>query len=1101
MTKPTFATNRDGETVAAAINGLLDGLVAKLKEPPDLAIATAYFNPGGYSLLADALAQLGKVRILIGADPEPDVARVRPVSADRSPQREGQARLRAALTGHARSIEQDRDLLGFDLESDLSSKRLIEWLESDSVEVRRYTDGFLHGKAFLVTTGDEAVLAGSSNFTYAGLAKNLELNLGHYDPHVVSQVRSWLEELWDHAEPFDLASIYAARYQPHSPYLIYLRMLWERYGEEVKQEAEAEGTRIRLATFQRDGVWRAKRILDERNGVVVADGVGLGKTFIAGELIREAVEERRQRVLVVAPAALRDGPWAHFIEDKQLPVRVVSFEELTADPRLNPESTAVPKLRADLNEYAMVVVDEAHAYRTPETQRAAALRKLLQGSPPKKVVMLTATPVNNTLWDLYYLLGYFIHSDSAFADAGIHSLREEFAEAMKQDPDDLSAEGLFDVLDAVAVRRTRHFVKTYYPSDQVDGKPIVFPKPRVEPVEYSFGGDLADLFARVDHALRCGDSGEECQHDPAIASEPVLSLARYAPSRYRVGEEPESYELQLAGLLRTGLLKRFESSAHAFALTCDRMAQSHDHFLELLEDGHVVTGEALREWAATDADDVDELVGGEGDVTAAALYDAEALRSAAEADRALLHEFAAQASKVTPENDPKLAELADALAGIAAEARTEAIGEDDERDKRKVLVFSYYADTVAWIAEYLEQAVAAREDLAAYRGRIETVTGGSDSGRSQVLFGFAPRSAEAPSGTEDRYDVLVTTDVLAEGVNLQQARHIINFDLPWNPMRLVQRHGRIDRIGSEHRDVFIRCFLPDRELDALLELEATLNKKLSRAAKSIGVESEVLPGSAVSDQTFAETREEIARLRAQDPTLFETGGETGGAYSGEEYRQALRAGLQDPRIEEMVKSLPWGSGSGKVLEGGVPGFVFCARVGDHPRATYRFVPREGSGDDEVIGDTLACLSRARADADTVRDLDEADHAAAYDAWASARADIFEQWQRATDPANLQPRVPKVLRDAAQLIRETPPAGFEQRELDRVIDALEAPYGTRIQKLVRDAIRGEGSAGEQATAVVRTVQELGLEPAAPPEPLPVIALDDVHLVCWMAIVEP
>jgi hypothetical protein len=715
--------------------------------------------------------------------------------------------------------------------------------------------------------------------------------------------------------------------------------------------------------------------------------------------------------------------------------------------------------------------------------------------------MLTATPVNNSLWDLYYLLSYFIHSDAAFADAGITSLREEFNGAMAEDPDDLSADRLFDVLDAVAVRRTRHFVKTYSPNDQVDGKPITFPKPHVVPVRYDLEAIFGDLFPQIDHALRCNGASEgevECPHEPPVSDGPTLSLARYAPSRYKRGGEAAAYELQLAGLLRSGLLKRFESSAHAFALTCERMAASHDDFLALLDQGHVVTGEALREWGATDSDEVEALLGEEGDIDDASTYDVDQLRADAEADRILLRQWAAAAREVRRATDPKLAVLADELAAIAADAEREAIGSEDERDKRKVLVFSYFADTVDWIADYLEEQVQARDDLAAYRGRIARIIG-SDDDRSRILFGFAPHSSEAPRGTEDRYDLLVTTDVLAEGVNLQQARHIINYDLPWNPMRLVQRHGRIDRIGSEHPDVYLRCFLPDSQLDALLDLETTLHTKLKRAAATVGTEGEVLPGSAVSDQIFTETRTEIERLQANDATLFETGGETAGAYSGEEYRQELRAGMQDPRTAELVRALPWGSGSGMAKLGEQPGFVFCARVGDYPRVIFRFVNLSDPDSPEIVDDTLTCLAHARADIETARVLSEETHAAAYDAWASAREDIFGDWQYATDPAHLQPRIPKVLRDAAELLREHPPTGFEQRELDRVVDSLEAPYGTRIQKYVREAMGGEETPGERSANVVRAVQDLGLEPARAPEPLPVIELDDVHLVCWMVIV--
>ena len=135
----------------------------------------------------------------------------------------------------------------------------------------------------------------------------------------------------------DLAAIYEDRYLPHNPYLIYLRMLYERYGAELEAEARSETSgRIPLATFQRDGVWRAKRILEERNGVLIADGVGLGKTFVAGALIREAVEDRRQRVLLIAPATLRDGTWARFLAREMLHVETLSFDELAADRGLTP---------------------------------------------------------------------------------------------------------------------------------------------------------------------------------------------------------------------------------------------------------------------------------------------------------------------------------------------------------------------------------------------------------------------------------------------------------------------------------------------------------------------------------------------------------------------------------------------------------------------------------------------------------------------------------------------------------------------------------------------------------------------------------------------
>jgi len=1101
--KPDFATNQADRRVADAINGHLEFLRSTWAEPPELAIATAYFNPGGYALLADALDHPSKVRLLLGADPQVPERRVRPLGASPNPARAARAQLNRALAGHSHTLEEDRDLLGFSIEADATGRRLVEWLRSGKVEVRRLEDAFLHGKAFIVDSHNEGVIAGSSNFTYAGLATNIELNLGHYQPHVVEQVTGWFEELWDRAKEFDLAGLYEARYEPHSPQLIYLRMLYERYGAELRAEAEAEGApRIHLTSFQRDGLWRAKRALAERQGVLIADEVGLGKTFLAGELIREAVELRRQRVLVIAPATLRDGPWRKFLADYMLPVECISFEDLVADERLSPDTGNGAKLNFAPQEYAMVVIDEAHNLRNPSTHRAEALRALLAGLPPKDVVLMTATPVNNSLWDLYYVLGYFLANDAAFADVGIRSLRDHFAEAMAMNPDDLSPEHLFDVLDAVAVRRTRPFVKRYYPNDTVagpDGRPVLisFPQPRVLKVGYDLDKVLPGFFDRFAHSLD-GSAALGPEADPTI-----LTLARYSPSRYRRDGQAESYEVQLAGLLRSGLLKRFESSSHAFAQTCRKMAASHELFLSILAGGHVATGQALVDWPATDADEegLDDYVElNREQIDPAAEYDTAALRTNVEQDRRLLVAWAQEAETVTREHDPKLACLVEELAAIAAEAEREGIGEQDRRDRSKVLVFSYYADTVDWVHEHLLAIVERDSRLAAYRDRIVSLSGTSGS-KQDVLWHFAPRTTDPPQGLDDDlYDIVVTTDVLAEGVNLQQARHIVNYDLPWNPMRLVQRHGRIDRIGSTHSEVFLRCVFPDQQLDDLLGLEESLQRKIQQAAKSVGT-GQVLPGSRGEEVVFSETREEIERLRAGDSAIFERGGSGRAALSGEEYRQELREALEDEGLAQRIDTLPWGSGSGMAVDrpGAEPGYVFCARVGDHERPLFRYVGM-GGPTPMVVSDTLACLDHARPPQgfETPRVLDEAAHRMAFAAWESARTSIEADWNRAADPANLTPAVPAAMHRAAELVRTHPPPGLTVEDVDTLVDALQAPHPERIVRSIRSAMASSDDPIEQAREVVTYVRDLGLRPSPPPELLPEIVEEDVHLVCWLAI---
>jgi hypothetical protein len=1076
--KPEFVDNRE-ITLHEALNAHLDWLHTTYAQPVELSVATGYFNPEGFALLAERLERLARVRLLLGAEPIPPPAKPVRMPGDPLGERFEGKLVAEALRRHGEGLLRDRDLLEFTPETDDAIRRLLAFLETGRIEVRRYEKAFLHGKAF-VFAADEGVIAGSSNFTAAGLTRNLELNLGRYDPTPVQKVKDWFESLWAEAVPYDLAAVYKARYEPYDPYLIYLRVLWERYKDELGEES-GDLARIKLTTFQNDGIFRAKRIIEEYHGVLIADGVGLGKTFVGGELIRQAVEDRRQRALLIAPAALRDGTWERFKDAHQLYLEAVSYEQLANDKQLGGNESY---LSQKANDYALVVVDEAQAFRNPDTRRAQALRRLLQGRPAKTLVLLSATPVNNSLWDLYYVLTYFIRHDAAFADVGIRSLKERFADAMAQEPDDLKPDALFDILDATTVRRTRHFVRRYYPDDRVigpDGRdtPIHFPDPHVRSLTYSLDAVLPGFFDEIEAAL----APEE--------GEPALTLARYYPSRCLGIPDPR--EAALVGLLRSGLLKRFESSAHAFATTAERMVAAHEVFLEGLDRGVILTAVAIEEWEQVDSDEALNRLLAETGSTSAAGYDVVKLREDVTRDRDLLRDFARKARRVTQENDPKLNKLVEALVDVLSEAQRDGLDEQDTRNKRKVIIFTSFADTVDWIAGHLTNKLDSDRRLAPYRGRMVVVTGEElyqGLSRESAVFGFAPESSEAPTGKNaDLYDILVSTDVLAEGMNFQQCRNIINYDLPWNPMRLVQRNGRIDRIGSRHRDVYVRCFFPDVRLDAILELETRIRRKLAQAAASVGVEREVIPGAATSEIVFAETREEIERLRREDPTIFVNAGEDPSAHSGEEYRQELRKGLA--LYGDRIQSLPWGAGSG--FKGGPQkGHFFCARVGE--RLFLRFIP---GGGQQIIKDTLGCLRLISCREDTPRDLPRELEESAYNAWVLARKDVFDEWMFATDPANLQPKVRPALRAAANHLRKFPPLGITQEEVDRLVESVEAPWGIRYEKQIREAMES-ASGAEASAAIAETVHRLGLEPFKAPEPLPPIEEQDVRLICWVAV---
>ncbi|MEU3281446.1 helicase-related protein [Streptomyces antibioticus] len=1124
--RPTFATNQPqpGDTVADAINALLQGMRTHLATPPPVAIATAFFNPGGFKLLSDQLEHVGPVRLLLGAEPEANrQGGPRPLSAGRG-RRAAREDVRQALEGHHRSLSEDRDLVGFTREADRDARRLVEWLRGANpdgsarplVEVRRYSNGFLHGKAFIVDTALPHVISGSSNFTFAGLARNRELNLGQFDPTTVARVREWFEALWDESDPYDLASVYEQRWEPHLPWHVFLRMLYELYGAEVDEESASRSTSyLGLTRFQTDGVWRAKRILSRHRGVVIADEVGLGKTYIAGELIYEATITRRQKVLVIAPATLRDATWEPFLAEKNLRADVISFDQLV---RQLENAGRIESALQHPDEYAMILVDEAHAFRNAATRRADAMRQLLSGQAPKDLVLVTATPVNNSLYDLYNLISYFAPNDAAFSEAGVPSLREYFDRAMAMNPDDLSPEHLFDVIDQIAVRRTRRFVKHHYVGDKVtiNGREqeIRFPTPRVRRIDYDLDSALPGVFDLTATALGATVLDDHSDFEAVLLDAPgeVLSLARYVPSRFRRGGGGEAqYEAQNAGLLRSALLKRFESSAYAFRRTVEKMIQSHERFLDALENGHVLTGDALREWASSDSDDIDDFLAsydGDGDnVGNVADYDIEALRNAVTADRMLLGRLH-DAVQILPWNqDPKLVALTDTLADIAAVAEAEGGSEQQVRDKRKVLIFSYYADTVEHLATQLRAAVETDDRLAAYRDRIATASGPDRHGRAEVLAGFAPRTAGG-TGDEDRYDLLIATDVLSEGVNLQQARHIVNFDLPWNPMRLVQRHGRIDRIGSEHSEVFLRCYFPDQHLDALLGLEERLQRKLKQAAAAIGVGT-VLPGFAAREINFTETRDEIARLQREEADLFEQTGLS--ALSGEEYRRTLAREISDPTMRSMVLGLPWGAGTSFIRTGAAqPGMVFCARIADHTKPWFRYVPldsgfhvqRDSDGNPIVIDDTLTCLAHADPGGTSVPSLFaesgyEELYDAAFDVWSIAKSHIHEAWMFNADPANLTAQIPRVMRDAAELVR----AGGSHLgdRQDDLVERLEAPYSPRIQRAVRDALSEDISGRDKVNRLLALADHLGLAKQPSPEPLPEITTEDIHLICWTAVV--
>ncbi len=1123
---PVFATNNPGtgETVAAEVNRMMKGLREELAQPPNLALATAYINPQGFALIADEVEQAPRVRILLGAEPDEPLQRRIDSGEDVS--------FEQVALDYENGLKRERDLVGFDAESDAAAKHLVKWLrfaevgEPPRVEVRRFTKGFLHGKAFIAEHPRmPAVLAGSSNLTLAGLSLNRELNLGYPSGAYTELVVGWFNDLWDQAEPFDLAAIYEARWSEHSPWVVFLRMLHELYGSAAN--AVTERIELPVTEFQRDGIIRSMRILDELGGVLVCDEVGLGKTFIAGEIIRKVSQENRQKVLVVVPASLRNSIWEPFLRRFNFTRRVelVTYDDLRIGTKREVQN---------LDDYAMVVIDEAHNLRNANTLRAEAVMGLLWGGHPKKVMLLTATPVNNSLKDLHTLVSYFVRNDAQFISDGIPSIDDYIKRAQALDPETLSPEHLFNLMDKVAVRRTRRFIKKEYLNDYITNNrgelvPIEFPSPSIERLTYDLDIDSDDIVGRVIYALAVSDDENLVIRAGTNRDSARLSLARYAPSVYLKVNDPDHLQITNVGLLRSVLLKRLESSTAALIATLTRLIASHEAFIEGIDAGYVITGETLRGYVSSESDDLNDFLDELDEVSADEVrdikdYDGAALKRDVELDLALLNELLVLAKKRQKQGaDSKVEKLLSHLTEIAIEAeRPDKHGLSAE-DRRKVIVFSTYADTVKDLSNWIVKAVNKApkgSPLSAYKGRIAPAVFGAQGStaqteRADILAGFAPMTAgevdeNGSPKTTNQFDVLIATDVLAEGVNLQQAGRMVNFDLPWNPMRLVQRHGRIDRIGSPHKRVVIGCFFPAENLDTLLKLEDTLQRKIAYANAAIGTGT-VIPGQK-SDPTrevlFKDNIQDIKKIYEQDASLLiEAGGN--GALSGEEYRRRLGKAMQGAYPREDVLNLPYGSGSGfvstKIRQSG---FVFCVKVGAHKTPWFRFVAADNTtwtplykndGSPWIDDDTLTCLIAADpGEREEMQVIPDAALKTVFDAWAKARQDVHHDWSKLTDWANLEPQVPKALRAAIDIVFQHGHCLSPEGQQD-LIGRLNGRWEYAIVKSVRGIVRDENSSDtEKVMLLQKFVKDTGLPLPIKPEPLPAVRIDDIRVVCWMAV---
>jgi len=1052
--RPYLLENLSDETTHAAA---LAYLVGDIPAKHPLAIASGYVNLAGLRHLAAVVSDERQVRLLLGAAPDPGLGAGLPL--------ERFERALLALSG-------ERDLARFPpsrAARDLAS--IDQWLADPRVEVRRYVTTFLHGKAYLFGTVDDgrAALVTSANLTGAGLFANLELGLVHYDPPVAREAIAWFERLWAQASGYkdELRALLFPDPGLIDPQTVYLRALLDLYGDELETPLPAVAvSAVSLAPFQREGYERARRILARYHGVIYADGVGTGKTEVGLAFIEEYALQRGYHALVVAPAQLVAN-WQERIDQARLPAQVVSFHQLASDEQLAPDAPQRGRyLHNARDSYRLIVIDEAHALRNPGTTWYRAMERLL-GGERKDLVLLTATPINNGLWDLYHLVMVFARHDRAFASDGILSVRDLFvrAGANERDPENLDPDVLFPLADAVSVRRDRRFIEQNYPDATFpDGTPVRFPSPVLATERYDLDTSHPGLFIDITGWIS------------------ELTMARYRPSAYELGGEEAIAEAALGGLLQSGILKRFESCWAACLTTVSRMIAAHEAFLVAWDAGVVPSRGMLR---AAALEEIDEA-GLAAWVADSVAEDAESrpvadfqpgYREAVERDRVLLARIRDRLAALDASSDNKLALLRQLLESSATQ---------------KVAVFASFADTIGYLDEHLPRTVG---------GRSRAVVIGSQSdpdSRAAILGRFCPDTVVRPGyqPPDGEVDLLLSTDVLSEGQNLQQASAVISYDMPWNPQRVVQRNGRVIRLKSPHDQVFLTTMLPEPgELETFLQLESAIRRKILAAAV-YGMETQVLENVESELRAYAE------RLTGGDTTLLDEFGEDGGpgAFAGESLRAELTRAITEGELARL-RALPWGisaafrQGPG-VPSAGSPGVFFACRTPGGQRY-WRYVEAGGVLDTDAEILRRINPGRARAEQIPVTGFDlEA-------LWHAAADSIVEEHNRKADPRAAGERIGPVQRFAIDLLRD--PAVFLPPFAAEAEEALSVERSSAVRQAL-GAIRtllseGSISRDEAATRIVQVVESFGLRAVEPLPPIEPITEDDIGVVCWMAVLAP
>jgi len=817
-------------------------------------IATGYFEIGALLALDGDWQELDKIRILMGDE----VSRRTKQAFE-----QGLKEINHKLDRSIEAAKEDNDFLE-------GVPAIVDAIRSEKIETRVYRKKKFHAKAYITHSNLRVVgssaLVGSSNFTFPGLSQNVELNVQLR--REVEDLQAWYEKHWQEAEQVspEILETIERHTREYSPFDVYVRSMAAYFQSHEVSVGEWERTQSVmypvLSQYQKEGYHRLMDIARRYRGALLCDGVGLGKTFIGLMLIERLLYERK-RVALFVPKAAKEDVWEAKLR-RFMPKASGEYSNLRVYSHTDIlRGGQYPQIMEEIKDEAdAYVIDEAHHFRNIGSQRA---RKFYQMTEGKELYFLTATPINNSLFDLMHLIEYFSrHQSDYFRDAplGIHSLLGHFRrmeDALNtltgkvncdEILDPIEAEEILakdDLFQALVVQRSRAYVKASL-KQEGNEHGVTFPI-RQDPIVAKYS--LKKTYGRLLDKLKDGFNREN----------PLVKLPIYFPLNYPAQQGSAIHDdfdygrqMQVVGLIRTLLLKRFESSAVSFRATCEDLLLKLLYFVRLhnpktaqrWEDQHSelvsMIGEHIRHRGLLDSDEEnldDDIIPEEFKKNIEALdektYNVTDMVLDCLLDMDEMARYLNELKDFDPAQDDKLRTLIHLLQT------------DPMLKTHKVLLFTEYQSTARYLAEELQKA------------GIEPLVQ-VDSQRQNAGYAvqaFSPYYNESSSASLAEQGipeirVLVSTDVLAEGLNLQDATCIINYDLHWNPVRLMQRIGRVDRrldpaveakMLADHPElkdvrgiVYLWNFLPPDELNEILSLYERVTHKALRISKTFGIE-------------------------------------------------------------------------------------------------------------------------------------------------------------------------------------------------------------------------------------------------------------------------